>query len=118
MPRVLRPGYLYAAPPVTLSPGDAVRVGREVQAMTQAQLAAASGIAQATIPSIEHGRVKLGAERAKRLARALRVHPAVLLWPNWKPSADPDEVHDAAADSDPSVDASVTRARTRSRPRA
>ncbi len=68
---------------VTLTPGAAVRVGREVQEMTQAELAAATGIAQGTISSIESGRVALGAERAEKLARALRVHPAVLLWPNW-----------------------------------
>jgi transcriptional regulator with XRE-family HTH domain len=60
-----------------------VRVTRELQEMTQAELAAASGIAQGTISSIEVGRVSLGVERAERLARALKVHPAVLLWPNW-----------------------------------
>ena len=47
------------------------------------ELAARCGILQATISSIETGRVTLGAERAEKLARALRVHPAVLLWPNW-----------------------------------
>jgi len=74
-----------ALPDVNLAPGDAVRVFRELQEMTQAQLATASGIAQSTISSIEHGRVRLGVERAERLARALKVHPAVLLWPNWRP---------------------------------
>jgi transcriptional regulator with XRE-family HTH domain len=51
--------------------------------MTQAELAAATGIAQPTLSSIESGRAMLGAERAEKLARALKVHPAVLLlWPN------------------------------------
>ncbi|HEX7603675.1 MAG TPA: helix-turn-helix transcriptional regulator [Polyangiaceae bacterium] len=68
---------------VQLSAGEMVRVTRELQEMTQAELAAASGIAQGTISSIEVGRVSLGVERAERLARALKVHPAVLLWPNW-----------------------------------
>jgi transcriptional regulator with XRE-family HTH domain len=66
-----------------LAPGDAVRVARELQEMTQAELAAITGIAQPTLSSIERGRSVLGAERAEKLARALRVHPAVLLWPNW-----------------------------------
>ena len=52
--------------------------------MTQAELAEASGVAQATISSLESGRITLGAERAEKLARALKVHPAVLLWPNWE----------------------------------
>jgi len=72
-----------ARPRVLLSPGDMVRVTRELQEMTQVELAAATGIAQGTISSIEKGRVTLGAERAEKLARALKVHPAVLLWPNW-----------------------------------
>jgi transcriptional regulator with XRE-family HTH domain len=75
--------YVPARVRVALMPGDAVRVARELQEMTQAQLAAATGIAQPTLSSIESGRSTLGAERAEKLARALRVHPAVLLWPNW-----------------------------------
>jgi transcriptional regulator with XRE-family HTH domain len=66
-----------------LTPGAAVRVARELQAMTQADLAKASGLTQPTISSIEADRVTLGAERAEKLARVLKVHPAILLWPQW-----------------------------------
>jgi transcriptional regulator with XRE-family HTH domain len=48
------------------------------------ELAGLAGIAQSTISAIETDRVKLGAERAKTLARALKVHPAVLLFPGWR----------------------------------
>jgi len=48
-----------------------------------AALASLSGIPQATISAIENERVKLGAEHAKVLARALKCHPAVLLFPGW-----------------------------------
>ncbi len=75
--------YVEARTRVALTPGDSVRIARELQEMTQAELAAASGIPQPTISSIESGRATLGAERAEKLAIALRVHPAVLLWPNW-----------------------------------
>lgn len=75
--------YVPARPRVALTPGDSVRVARELQELTQAQLAEASGIPQGTISSIEKGRVTLGAECAEKLARALKVHPAVLLWPSW-----------------------------------
>jgi len=75
--------YVAARVRVALTPGDAVRVARELQELTQAELAKASGIAQPTLSSIENGRATLGAERAEKLARALKVHPAVLLWPNW-----------------------------------
>ena len=78
--------YVRSRVRVELTPGQAVRVGRELQEMSQAELAEASGISQPTLSSIESGRVKLGVERAERLARALKVHPAVLLWPNWEES--------------------------------
>ena len=71
--------YVPARVRVVLAPGDSVRIARELQEMTQAQLAAASGIPLPTISSIESGRVTLGAERAEKLARALRVYPGVLL---------------------------------------
>ncbi|HME90894.1 MAG TPA: helix-turn-helix transcriptional regulator [Myxococcaceae bacterium] len=80
--------YVSARARVALSPGDAVRVARSLQGMTQAELAEASGIPQPTLSSIENGRATLGAERAEKLARALNVHPAVLLWPNWDPAAE------------------------------
>jgi transcriptional regulator with XRE-family HTH domain len=69
---------------VEVSVGESVRIVRELQGLSQNQLAAASGIPQATISSIERGRVNLGVERAKVLARALRVHPAVLVFPGWE----------------------------------
>lgn len=80
--------YVPARARVNLTPGDSVRIARELQELTQAELAAASHIPQGTISSIESGRVTLGAERAEKLARALEVHPAVLLWPNWDVEAE------------------------------
>ena len=80
--------YVPARVRVALTPGDAVRVARELQEMTQAELGAACGIPQGTISSIEQGRARLGADRAESLARALKVHPAVLLWPNWDTAAE------------------------------
>jgi transcriptional regulator with XRE-family HTH domain len=59
-------------------------VFRELQEMTQTELALAAGMTQATLSSLERGRVALGVERAKRLALALQVHPAVLLFPDWE----------------------------------
>ena len=39
---------------------------------------------QSTISAIENDRVKLGVERAKILATALKVHPGVLVFPGWE----------------------------------
>ena len=68
---------------VDVSVGESVRILRELQELTQSQLSAATGIPQATISAIENDRVNLGVERAKVLARALKCHPAVLVFPGW-----------------------------------
>lgn len=51
--------------------------------MSQNELSNLTGIPQSTISAIENDRVNLGVERAKILARALRCHPAVLVFPGW-----------------------------------
>ena len=68
---------------VVVSVGDSVRILRELQELSQNQLSKITGIPQTTLSAIENGRVRLGVERAKVLARALRCHPAVLVFPGW-----------------------------------
>lgn len=64
--------------------GESLRIIRELQEMSQADLARKTGIPQPTISAIEHNRVKLGVERAKVFAKALNCHPAVLAFPGWQ----------------------------------
>lgn len=68
---------------IEVAVGEAVRILREFQELTQSQIFELIGIPQATISAIENGRVHLGSERAKVLARALKCHPAVLVFPGW-----------------------------------
>ena len=68
---------------VEVSVGESVRTLRELQELSQNRLAELTGIPQSTISAIENDRIKLGVERAKTLARALRVHPAVIVFPGW-----------------------------------
>jgi transcriptional regulator with XRE-family HTH domain len=76
--------YAPARKRVEVSVGESVRIIRELQGFSQNQLAAITGISQATLSSIENDRVNLGVERAKALAIALQCHPAVLLFPGWE----------------------------------
>ena len=76
-------GYRPAKRRVAVSVGDSVRIIRELQGLSQNELAQRTGIAQATLSAIEHDRVRLGVERAKVLARVLKCHPAVLVFPGW-----------------------------------
>jgi DNA-binding XRE family transcriptional regulator len=56
--------YRPAKKRATVTVGESVRILRELQEMSQNQLAEASGIPQATISAIENDRVRLGVERA------------------------------------------------------
>jgi transcriptional regulator with XRE-family HTH domain len=68
---------------VQVTSGESVRIMREFQELSQNQLAEEAGMPQSTISAIERDRVNLGVERAKTLARALKCHPAVLVFPGW-----------------------------------
>ena len=76
--------YRAAKKRVTVSVGESVRIIRELQELSQNQLSQLTGIPQATISAIENDRIRLGVERAKVLARALKVHPGVLVFPGWE----------------------------------
>ena len=68
---------------VEVTTGESVKILRELQELSQNELADLTGIPQSTISAIENDRVRLGVERSKILARALSCHPAVLVFPSW-----------------------------------
>ena len=73
---------------IEVSVGESVRIIRELQGYSQAELAALTGISEAILSAIEKDRTRLSIERAKILARALKCHPAVLVFPGWQVSRD------------------------------
>jgi transcriptional regulator with XRE-family HTH domain len=75
--------YRKAKKLVDVSVGESVQILRELQEISQNKLSELTGIPQSTISAIENGRVNLGVERAKIFARALKYHPAVLVFPGW-----------------------------------
>ena len=75
--------YLKAKKRNDVSVGESVKIIRELHELSQNDLAELTGIPQSTISAIENDRVQLGVERAKVLARALRCHPSVLVFPGW-----------------------------------
>ncbi len=76
--------YRKAKKSVDVSVGESVRIIRELQGLSQTELAKLTGIPQSTISGIENDRIQIGVERAKALARALQCHPAVLVFPGWE----------------------------------
>lgn len=78
-----RSEFTKAKKSIDVSVGESVRIIRELQELSQSQLSDLTGIPQSTISAIENDRVNLGVERAKVLARALKCHPAALVFPGW-----------------------------------
>lgn len=89
MAAIRKTGYRRARPPAKLTPGQAVRMTRELQALSQVELAELCDMTQTEISALEGGRQTMGHERAAKLARALRVHPATLLFPSWEEDEKP-----------------------------
>ena len=83
--------YKEAQKRTDVSIGESVKIIRELQELSQNDLSSITGIPQSTLSAIEHDKINLGVERAKVLARALKCHPAVLVFPGW------DVKHDVAA---------------------
>lgn len=78
--------YKEAKKRAEVSVGESVRIIRELQELSQNELSQLTGIPQSTLSAIEHDKINLGVERAKILARALKCHPAVLVFPGWNVS--------------------------------
>ena len=81
-------GFRRARKTVEVSVGESVRIIRELQGLSQNQLSRMTRIPQSTLSAIENDRVNLGVERAKVLARALKCHPTVLVFPGWQVDTD------------------------------
>ena len=80
--------YSPAKKRISVSVGESVRIIRELQELSQNELSRLTGIPQTTISAIENDRVRLGVERAKVFAQALKCHPAVLVFPGWELASD------------------------------
>jgi transcriptional regulator with XRE-family HTH domain len=83
-----------------LSPGQMLKTLRKLQGMTQENLAEASGLDQSVISAMEHGRTAIGEKRAIKLAKTLRVHPAVILFSSWDENADSESAEESREESD------------------
>jgi len=66
-----------------LTPGEMLRTLRELQELTQQDLAKLTGISQSNLSAMETDARQIGRERALVLAKALKVHPAVILFPDF-----------------------------------
>ncbi len=84
MKKINKKDFVSSEDSLSMTPGEMLATLRNLQGLTQSQLAKASGMTQANISSLESGRQQIGRERALALATALKIHPAVIMFPNYR----------------------------------
>lgn len=67
----------------SVTPGEMLRTLRELQGLSQVGLAKLTGISQSNLSAMETDARQIGRDRALVLAKALKVHPAVILFPDF-----------------------------------
>lgn len=81
--KINRKDFVKAKVHAHLTPGEALKTLRELQGLTQANLAKMTHISQSNISALESNTKQMGRERAIIFAKALKVHPAVLFFPDF-----------------------------------
>ena len=66
-----------------ITPGEMLKTLRELQELNQKELAEITTIPQSNISAMETNTRNIGRERAIILAQVLKVHPAVILFPDF-----------------------------------
>ena len=70
-----------------LSTGEVIAMLRELKGWTQTELAKRSGISPTNLSLLENDRVDIGKRRAEQLAKAFKVHPAIIMFPEYEGEA-------------------------------
>lgn len=68
---------------IKMTPGEMLKTLRELQELSQSELAELAGMSQSNISALESGARQIGRERSLALSKALKVHPAVILFPDF-----------------------------------
>jgi transcriptional regulator with XRE-family HTH domain len=86
MKTVNRKEFFPAKRHVALTTGEVIRMLRELKGWTQADLAERCNISPTNISLLENAKVEIGKKRAELIAKALGVHPAIIMFPEYEGS--------------------------------
>ncbi|OGW85650.1 MAG: hypothetical protein A3C35_02140 [Omnitrophica bacterium RIFCSPHIGHO2_02_FULL_46_11] len=79
-----RSQFVSARPHAALTTGEVIRMLRELKGWTQEDLAERSRITATNISLLESGKIDIGKKRAEQLAGAFKVHPAIIMFPEYE----------------------------------
>lgn len=80
---IRKQGFVRAKVNRKIAPGEMLRTLRELQNLTQQELADQTGLSQSNVSAMENNVSQIGRDRALVLAKALHVHPSVILFPDF-----------------------------------
>lgn len=81
--KINKKDFVKARVNISITPGQMLKTIRELQGLSQLELANMTGISQSNLSSLETDARQIGRERAIVLSKALKVHPAVILFPDY-----------------------------------
>jgi transcriptional regulator with XRE-family HTH domain len=67
-----------------LTTGEVIKMLRELKEWTQEELAKRCKINATNISLLENNKIEIGKKRAEQLAHAFRVHPAIIMFPEYE----------------------------------
>ena len=63
--------------------GETIRMLRELKGWTQSDLAKKADLAVSNISQLENDRIEIGKTRAIKIAKAFKLHPAIVMFPEY-----------------------------------
>lgn len=76
--------FITAERHASLTTGEVLRMLRELKGWTQKELSKRSRIQISNISLLENGKIEIGKKRVLQLAKALGVHPAIIMFPEYE----------------------------------
>jgi hypothetical protein len=76
--------YVPARAHAKVTPGEVIRMLRDLKGWTQSELADRSSISATNLSLLENDRVEIGRKRVEQLAKAFDVHPAIIMFPEYE----------------------------------
>ena len=82
--RINKKDFAPAQKQADVTTGEVIRILREKKGWTQEELAKHSGISASNLSMLENDRLDIGKKRAEQLADAFKVHPAIIMFPEYE----------------------------------
>lgn len=76
--------YVPAEKHAVLTTGEVIKMLRELKGWTQEELSKRCSINATNISLLENDKVDIGKRRAEQLAQAFKVHPAIIMFPEYE----------------------------------